>query len=85
MLPECATIPSMIDFEAIIRNLWPNAVKGLMLGHAYDMKAILALSREDDPNRRDTIRDWLQEYRVPQGSWDRNSERQNSRRRVKVG
>ena len=64
MLPECATIPSMIDFEAIIRNLWPNAVKGLMLGHAYDMKAILALSREDDPNRRDTIRDWLQEYRV---------------------
>jgi hypothetical protein len=54
----------MIDFEAIIRNLWPNAVKGLMLGHAYDMKAILALSREDDPNRRDTIRDWLQEYRV---------------------
>ena len=65
MLPERATIPSTIDFEAIIRHLWANAIKGMMWDHAnYDVKALDALSREDDPNRRDTIRDWLQAYRV---------------------
>jgi len=65
MLPERATSPSMIDFEAIIRHLWANAIKEMMWDHAhYDVKALDALSREDDPNRRDTIRDWLQSYRV---------------------
>lgn len=65
MLPERATVPSMIDFEAIIRHLWANAIKDMAWDHArYDVKALDALSRGDDPNRRDTIRDWLQAYRV---------------------
>jgi len=65
MLPERATIPSMIDFEAIIRHLWANAINGMMWDHAhYDVKALDALSREDDQNRRATIRDWLQYYQV---------------------
>jgi hypothetical protein len=52
MLPERATSPSMIDFEAIIRHLWANAIKEMMWNHAhYDVKALDALSREDDPNR----------------------------------
>jgi hypothetical protein len=65
MLPERATIRSMIDFGAIIRHLWANAIKDMMWDHAHhDVKALDALSTEDDPNRRDTIRDWLQAYRV---------------------
>jgi len=65
LLPERATIASMIDFKAIIRHLWANAIKDMMGDHAhYDVKALDALNREDDPNRRDTIRDWLQAYRV---------------------
>jgi hypothetical protein len=55
----------MIDFEAIIRCVWVNAIKGIKLDHArYDMNALDALSRQDDTKRRDTIRDWLQAYRV---------------------
>lgn len=65
MLPERATIPSMIDFQAIIRHLWANAIKDMTWDHTrYDVKALDALSKEDDPNRRNTIRDWLQTYRV---------------------
>jgi len=55
----------MIDFEAIIRRLWANAIKCLKSDHIrYDVKALDALSREDDPKRRDTIRDWLQDNKV---------------------
>ncbi len=65
MIPEQVTIPPTINFETIIRNLWVNAIKGMMWDHThYDVKAIEAINRENDPNRRDTIRNWLQDYKV---------------------
>jgi hypothetical protein len=55
----------MINFEAVIRHFWQQAVRDVKWDHDhYDRGALDALSNENAPNRRDTIRDWLQAYRV---------------------
>jgi hypothetical protein len=55
----------MINFEAIIRHFWQRAVEDVERDHAaYDENALKVLGEENASNRRDTIRDWFQAYRV---------------------
>jgi hypothetical protein len=55
----------MISFEAIIRHFWQRAIRDVKWDHDhYDAKALDTLGKENAPNRRDTIRDWLQAYKV---------------------
>jgi hypothetical protein len=65
MLPERAITPLLINFDAVLRHLWAGAVTSVKWDHEhYDAEALDALCKDNDPNRRGTIRRWLQAYRV---------------------
>lgn len=54
----------MTNFDAIIKRLWPEAVNEVQKEHVHDKKALDALRNKGWPDRRDTIRGWLQSYSV---------------------
>jgi len=55
----------VINFDAIIRQLWGDAVKGVISDfERYDKNALDALDHRDRPDRHKNIREWLQAYRV---------------------
>jgi hypothetical protein len=55
----------MINFEAIIRCFWERAVQDVKRDFDdHDREALDALDKKDAQNRTDSVRRWLQAYRV---------------------
>jgi hypothetical protein len=60
-------VKAMLDFDALIRDLGPEAMQRLGSEADWDKKAIGALGDKGAERRLGVIRDWLSSYAVFQG------------------